>query len=65
MLGVSTGGRSSELLALNIGDVYQNQKSVTDLLFDKSIVKGSEVSRVSVPVNSDGRLAISDLIAWH
>ncbi|HIE29473.1 TPA: site-specific integrase [Candidatus Poribacteria bacterium] len=24
MLGVSVGGRISELLALNIGDVYQN-----------------------------------------
>ena len=34
MLGVSTGGRISELLSLTIGDVYQNGKSaVTDLLF--------------------------------
>ena len=40
MLGVSTGGRISELLSLTIGDVYQNRKAVTDLLFDKSIVKG-------------------------
>ena len=38
MLGVSTGGRISELLSLEIGDVYQNP--VTDLLFEKSIVKG-------------------------
>ena len=45
MLGVSTGGRISELLSLQIGDVYQNEKAVTDLLFDKSIVKGGEVSR--------------------
>ena len=64
MLGVSTGGRISELLSLQIGDVYQNGKPVTDLLFDKSIVKGGEVSR-AVPVNSDGRRAIEDLIAWH
>ena len=64
MLGVSTGGRISELLSLQIGDVYQNQKPVTDLLFEKSIVKGGEVSR-AVPVNADGRLAIDDLIAWH
>ena len=64
MLGVSTGGRISELLSLQIEDVYQNGKSVTDLLFDKSIVKGGEVSR-AVPVNSDGRRAIEDLIAWH
>ena len=64
MLGVSTGGRISELLSLQIGDVYQNGKPVTDLLFDKSIVKGGEVSR-AVPVNSDGRRAIENLIAWH
>lgn len=64
MLGVSTGGRISELLSLRIGDVYQNGKPVTDLLFDKSIVKGGEVSR-AVPVNSDGRRAIEELIAWH
>ena len=64
MLGVSTGGRISELLSLQIGDVYQNGRAVTDLLFDKSIVKGGEVSR-AVPVNRDGRRAIEDLIRWH
>ena len=64
MLGVSTGGRISELLSLQIGDVYQNSKPVTDMLFETSIVKGGEVSR-AVPVNADGRLAIDDLIAWH
>ena len=57
MLGVSTGGRISELLGLQIGDVYQNRAPVTDLLFDKSIVKGKEHSR-AVPVNRDGRQAI-------
>ena len=64
MIGVSTGGRISELLSLEIGDVYQNGKAVGDLLFEKSIVKGGEVSR-AVPVNRDGRRAIDDLIAWH
>ena len=39
MLGVSTGGRISELLSLTIGDVYQNRAAVTDLLYDRSIVK--------------------------
>ena len=62
LLGVSTGGRISELLSLQIGDVYQNGTAGTDLLFDKSIVKGGEVSR-AVPVNVDGRRAIDDLIA--
>ena len=64
MIGVSTGGRISELLSLRIGDVYQNKRPVTDLLFDKSVVKGGEVSR-AVPVNSDGRSAIEELIGWH
>ena len=64
MLGVSTGGRISELLSLTIGDVYQNGKAVTDLLYNRSIVKGGEVSR-TVPVNVDGRDAIEDLIHWH
>ena len=64
MLGVSTGGRISELLSLTIGDVYQNHTAVSDLLFDKSIVKGGEVSR-AVPVNRDGRGAIDNLIQWH
>ena len=64
MLGVSTGGRISELLSLQIGDVWQNGKPVKDLLFARSIVKGGEVSR-AVPVNIDGRQAIEHLIAWH
>ena len=64
MIGVSTGGRISELLSLRIGDVYQNGAAVTDLLYSKSVVKGGEVSR-AVPVNSDGRRAIEGLIAWH
>ena len=64
MLGVSTGGRISELLSLHVGDVFQNNRPVTDLLYSKSIVKGGEVSR-SVPVNADGRKAIDELVNWH
>lgn len=63
-LGISTGGRISELLALSVGDVWQNEKAVGDLLFDKSIVKGGEVSR-AVPLNSDGRITVENLIKWH
>ena len=64
MLGVSTGGRISELLSLRVEDVYQNKKPVTDLLYTKRIVKGGEVSR-SVPVNADGRRAITEIVNWH
>ncbi len=64
MLGVSVGARISELIALKVEDVWQNNKPVKDLLFDRNIVKGGEVSR-AVPVNVDGRQAIEDLIAWH
>ena len=64
MLGVSVGGRISELLALKVSDVYQNGKPVTSLNFDKAIVKGGEVSR-AVPVNVDGRAAIDMLVRWH
>ena len=64
MLGVSTGGRISELLSLTVGDVFQNNAPVTDLLFDRSIVKGKEDSR-AVPINSDGRAAVEEIIAWH
>ena len=46
LLGVSTGGRISELLSLQIGDVYQNGKAVTSLLFEKNIVKGGGVSQL-------------------
>ena len=64
MLGVSVGGRISELLALKVKDVWQNGKPVKDLLFDRNIVKGGEISR-AVPVNTDGRKAIENLVAWH
>jgi site-specific recombinase XerD len=64
MLGVSVGGRISELLALTIGDVWQNHQPVKDLLFQKDIVKGKENARM-IPVNADGRKAIADLIDWH
>ena len=64
MLGVSIGGRISELLSLEVGDVWQNDAPVHDLLFDKSVVKGGEVAR-AIPVNKDGLEAIIELISWH
>lgn len=64
ILGVSVGGRISELLALKIDDVWQNGSEVSDLLFERNIVKGKEVSRM-IPCNADGRKAIRELIEWH
>lgn len=64
MLGISVGGRISELLALLIEDVWQNERPVRDLLFSKDKVKGKENSRM-IPINSDGQQAIEKLIAWH
>jgi len=64
MLGVSVGGRISELLALKIKDVWQNEQAVSDLLFEKGVVKGKETARM-IPVNADGRQAIFELIQWH
>ena len=54
MLGVSIGGRIDKLLSLRIGDVYQNHKVVTNVFFDKAIVKGGEVSHI-VPLNASER----------
>ncbi len=64
LLGVSIGGRIDELLSLTVGDVWQNGKPVSDVLYDKSIVKGGEVSR-AVPLNADGRQAVEEVIDWH
>ena len=45
MLGVSMGGRISELLSLQIGSAYQNGAAVTDLLCNKSIRDRASVNR--------------------
>ena len=60
MLGVSTGGRISELLSLTIGDVWQNRAAVTDLLYDKAIVKGEEVSRAVEALGTTEAITITD-----
>ena len=63
MIGVSTGGRISELLSLQIGDVWQNGKAVTDLLYEKN--PSSRAVRSAVPCQSTKtvakRLRISSL----
>ena len=64
LLGVSVGGRISEMLSLVIGDVWQSDKPVSDLLFRRETVKGKKHAR-AVPVNTDGRKAITELVNWY
>ena len=64
MLGVSCGARISELLAITISDVWQNNRVVHDMSFSKHIVKGKEHAR-SVPLNTDGRKAVTALLDWY
>ena len=40
MIGVSTGGRISELLSLQIGDVWQNRQNVHEMLKKAFIAAG-------------------------
>ena len=44
-LCLNIGNRISELLALNVGDVWQYGKSVTILELKKAITKGKKTSR--------------------
>jgi len=52
-------------IANNFGcKFWQNGHAVSDLLFERNIVKGKEISRM-IPCNADGRKAIRELIEWH
>ena len=66
LLGVSVGGRISEMLSLTIGDVwdFKGDKPIDDFYFRKEIVKGKEEAR-RVPLNRDGRNAIGMLVGWQ
>ena len=64
ILGISTGGRIAELLSLKIEDVWQGGQAVSDLLYEKNVVKGKENSRL-IPVNSDAKQVIQELVSWQ
>ena len=54
MLGMSTGGRISELLSITIGDMYQNQKPVTGVgTASKTAVKRMVNKLLAVEITSD------------
>lgn len=66
LLGVSVGGRISEMLSLTIGDVwdFKGNKPIDDFYFRREIVKGKEKAR-RIPLNRDGRNAIGMLVGWQ
>ncbi len=64
ILGLSTGGRISELLSLRISDVWQYSKPVDTIYFQKSATKGKRQGR-AVPIKTAAQNAIGELIQWY
>ncbi len=63
ILGCCTGARISELLSLNVGDVWQFGQVVDIVYFERRNTKGKKEGR-SIPLVSDAQAAITELIAW-
>ena len=63
MLGIKTGMRISELLTLNVGDVFEKGRPVEVLNLRKQQVKGKKEAR-SIPLNTDAKAAIKELVDW-
>jgi len=64
ILGLSTGGRISELLSLRIKDVWQYSLPVDTIYFRKSHTKGKRHGR-AVPIKTAAKNAIRELIRWY
>ncbi len=64
ILGLSTGGRISELLSLKVKDVWQYSKPVDTIYFQKSATKGKRQGR-AVPIKTAANKAIGELIQWY
>lgn len=64
ILGLSTGGRISELLSLRVKDVWQYSKPVDTIYFRKSATKGKRQGR-AVPIKTAAKNAIQELIQWY
>ncbi|WAC08950.1 MAG: tyrosine-type recombinase/integrase [Thermodesulfobacteriota bacterium] len=62
LLGLNIGTRISELLALNVGDVWQYGKPVAILELRKAITKGKKTRQI--PLNEQAREVITELIGW-
>jgi site-specific recombinase XerD len=64
ILGLSTGGRISELLSLRIKDVWQYSLPVDTIYFRKSNTKGKRHGR-GVPIKTAAKNAIRELVHWY
>jgi integrase len=64
ILGLSTGGRISELLSLRVKDVWQYSLPVDTIYFRKSHTKGKRHGR-GVPIKTAAKNAIQELIQWY
>jgi site-specific recombinase XerD len=64
ILGLSTGGRISELLSLRVKDVWQYFKPVDTIYFQKSKTKGKRHGR-GVPIKTAAQNAITELMQWY
>ena len=62
LLGLNLGTRISELLSLNVGDVWQYEKPVEILELRKAITKGKKTRQI--PLNEQAREVITELIQW-
>lgn len=62
LIGLYTGTRISELISLNVGDIYQHGKIVKTLELRKAITKGKKTRQI--PLNLEARETIEDFIEW-
>ena len=62
LLGLNIGTRISELLALNVGNVWQYGKPLEILELKKAITKGKKTRQI--PLNEQAKGAITELIRW-
>lgn len=63
ILGIKTGMRISELLSLNVADVWEKGRPLDIINLQKQQVKGKKESR-SIPLNTDAKNAIQELVNW-
>lgn len=63
ILGIKTGMRISELLSLNVGDVFEKGRPIDVLNLRKQQVKGKKEAR-SIPLNVAAKDVIKELVEW-